>query len=81
MASDVFFISSKELPLIALRRSVVMIIAGADISLPRALQSKKILTFTDHLLLIIALSKNEGLFSTFSIRRVRARMANMTCKY
>lgn len=42
-----------------------MIIIIADISLHRALQSKKILTFTDHLLLIIALSESERLLLTF----------------
>lgn len=57
-----------------------MIIIVADISLHRALQSKKILTFTDHLLLIIALSENEELLETFSIRRMRTRVDNMTCK-
>lgn len=57
-----------------------MIIIVADISLHRALQSKKILTFTDHLLLIIALSENEELLETFSIRRMRTRVDNMTCE-
>lgn len=57
-----------------------MIIIVDDISLHRALQSKKILTFTDHLLLIIALSENEELLETFSIRRMRTRVDNMTCE-
>lgn len=59
-----------------------MVIIIVDIALHRALQSKKkkIFTFTDHLLLIIALSEHEGLLLTFSIRRTRPRVVNMTCK-
>ena len=62
-----------------------MVIRVAEISLHRALQSKKTnkkkpLTFTDHLLLVIVVSENEELLSTFSIRRLRIRVADMTCK-
>ena len=64
-----------------------MVIRVADISLHRALQSKKkkkkkqtTLTFTDHLLLVIAVPENEELLSTFSVRRLRIRVADMTCK-
>lgn len=64
---------------------LIMVITVADISLNRALQSKKKqktknLTFTDHLLLVIAVPENEELLSTFSIRRLRIRVADMTCK-
>ena len=62
-----------------------MVIRVADISLHRALQSKKkikkkTLTFTDHLLLVIAVPENEELLSTFSVKRLRIRVADMTCK-
>lgn len=62
-----------------------MVIRVAEISLHRALQSKKTnkkkpLTFTDHLLLVIVVPENEELLSTFSIRRLRIRVADMTCK-
>lgn len=83
--SIIFIVASKilfhyQLPLIAPRRSMEMIIITADISLHRALQGKKILTFTGHLLLIIALSESERSLPTFSIRSMRIRALNMTCK-
>lgn len=80
VASHFFYTSNKQWPLIALGMSMIMKITIANISLYRALQSKKILTFTDHLCLIIALSENEGLL-TFPFSRMRTRMAHMTCKY
>lgn len=73
-----FFISSKSLPLTTLRGSMIIVIA--ERALHRALRSTKILTFIGHLLLIIALSENEGLSSTFSIRRMKTRVVTMMCK-